>query len=155
MAELSSDTELREVLATVRNVAVLGAHPDPARPAHYVPDYLFRHGYRVVPINAKHAGASLWDETVRKSLTDVETPVDMVDVFRRSEAVAEHVEEILAMQPLPKVVWLQLGIRNDAAKDRLLTAGIDVVQDRCALAEHRRLGVAAQPPRGAGWSPAK
>ncbi len=139
MSELKSDAELRGVLQGAKVVAVLGAHPEPARPAHYVPAYLAEHGARIVPVNAVKAGEQLFGETVRASLTEITDPVDVVDVFRRSEALPGHLDEILAMRPLPKVVWLQLGVRNDEVAQRLVDAGIAVVQDHCMLAEHRRL----------------
>jgi predicted CoA-binding protein len=124
-------------------VAVLGAHTSPEKPAFYVPDYLAGQGYRIVPVNPAFAGKrEAWGEPFRARLDEIAEPVDIVDVFRRSEAVIDHVDEILAMQPLPRLVWLQSGIRNDDAAARLRAAGIDVVQDRCTLADHRRFGIA-------------
>jgi len=134
---MRTDDDLRAFLASARRIAVLGAHPDPARPAHYVPDYLHRRGYHIIPANPVYAGRVLWGEPVRASLREVGEPVDVVDVFRRSEQVAEHVDEILALRPA--LAWLQLGIRNDAAARTLEDAGIAVVQDRCLMVEHRRL----------------
>lgn len=131
---------VRVALETARVVAVLGAHSDPARAACYVPAYLAAHGYRVVPVNPRLVGQSLWNEPVRATLAEIAEPVDVVDVFRPSDRVLDHVDEILAMTPLPKTVWLQLGVRSDAAAARLIGAGIDVVQDLCMLIEHRRLG---------------
>lgn len=136
-----------ELLKTARTVAVLGAHPDPARPAHYVPAYLAERGYRIVPVNATRLHESLFGEDIRGSLTEIDEPVDVVDVFRPSEAVAGHLDEILAMRPRPGAVWLQLGIRDDATAERLRAAGIRVVQDLCMLAEHRRAGLGPVEPR--------
>lgn len=136
-----TETLVRELLETARTVAVLGAHPDPARPAHYVPAYLVEHGYRVLPVNVTKAGQTLFGETVRAALTEIDEPVDVVDIFRPSDAIAGHLDEILAMKPLPGAVWLQLGIRDDATAEKLRAAGIRVVQDRCMLAEHRRAGL--------------
>ncbi len=138
MPELTTDDQAREVLSTARTVAVLGAHVEPARAACYVPEYLHQQGYRVLPVNPKLIGRTLWGEPVVARLTDLDEQVDIVDVFRRSVDVSAHVDEILAMSPTPKVVWLQLGIVNDAATARLVEAGIDVIQDRCTLADHRR-----------------
>lgn len=146
MPELTTDDEIRRVLESVRTIAVIGAHFKPERPAYYVPEYLKSQGYRVLPVNPVHAGREILGETTVAKASDLEEPVDMVDVFRRSEAVAGHLEEILAMDPRPKVVWLQLGIRNDAVAEKLMATGIEVVQDRCALAEHKRLHV---PPKAA------
>lgn len=131
----------RELLKTARTVAVLGAHPEPARPAHYVPAYLAERGYRILPVNVTKAGQTLFGEPVRAALTDLDGPVDVVDVFRPSSAVAGHVDEILAMKPLPGAVWLQLGIRDETSAAKLRAAGIRVVQDRCMLADHRRFGL--------------
>ena len=146
MQTLRTDEELRRVLSEARTVAVLGAHPNPSRPAHWVPDYLHEQGYHVIGVNPGQAGKEMWGETVRARVTDVDVPVDLLDVFRRSEELPRHVEEILAMQPRPKVVWFQLGIRNDEVAEKLLAAGIQVVQDRCTYAEHRRLGIPAHSP---------
>lgn len=135
----------RRVLEQSRTVAVLGAHPERARPAFYVPDYLAHHGYRIIPVNPGKRGQTLWGEPVRASLAELTEPIDVVNVFRRSEAVPGHLDDILAMKPRPKVVWLQLGIRNDAIARALEAAGIEVIQDRCMLADHRRLGLPSRP----------
>jgi uncharacterized protein len=130
---------IETILREARTVAVLGAHHDEERPAFYVPDYLHEVGYTVLPVNGTLVGRTLWGAPVRASLTELDAPVDVVDVFRRAEALAGHVDEILAMRPLPKVVWFQQGIRNDAVARTLEAAGITVVQDRCMLADHRAL----------------
>lgn len=138
---MHDDTALRRILETCPTIAVVGAHSEPQRAAFYVPDYLEAFGYRNLPVNPALVGQTLWGRPVVATLVELEEPVDLVDIFRRGPAVAEHVPDILAMSPLPRVVWLQLGIRNDAAAAALARAGIDVVQDRCLLADHRRLGV--------------
>jgi len=135
----TTDDHAREVLESVRTIAVLGAHPQQSRAAWYVPDYLASVGYRVLPVNPAHVGEELFGARVVARLDELEEPVDLVDVFRRSDAVVDHVDEVLAMRPLPKVVWLQLGIINGEAAARWRAAGIDVVQNRCTLADHRRL----------------
>lgn len=149
--EPTSDA-LRRILEETRTIAVLGAHWEPARPACYVPVYLDEVGYRVLPVNPAGIGRTLFDGARRRafvaSLADLAEPVDMVDVFRRAELLPQHVDEILGMTHRPKVVWFQLGIRNDAVAAALEAAGITVVQDRCTLAEHRRLGVAARTDPG-------
>ena len=141
MAELTTDREITELLRGARTIAVLGAHSEPSRPAFYVPDYLHAQGYRILPVNPQLAGQTLWGETVRRSLADLGEPVDIVDVFRRPDLLPAHLAEIRAMAPRPRLVWLQLGIRNDAFAREVEAAGIDVVQDRCTLADHRALGV--------------
>ncbi len=137
MALVDSPAGRRRILETSRVVAVLGAHPDEGRPAFYVPDYLCANGYRVLPVNPSFVGTSLWGEPFRATLAEIGEPVDLVDVFRRSSHVEAHVADILVMAPLPRVVWLQSGIRNDRAAQALSAVGIDVVQDSCTLADHR------------------
>lgn len=138
--------DLRAILEQTHTIAVLGAHWEPQRPACYVPEYLASVGYRVLPVNPGGVGRVGFGAPFVASLAELDEAVDMVDVFRRAELLPAHVDEILAMTPRPAVVWLQLGIRNDAVAARLRAAGITVVQDRCTLAEHRRLGL---PPRSA------
>ncbi len=139
MSEARSDTELRRIYESAETIAILGAHPDTGKPAHYVPAYFSEQGYRLLPVNPGYSGQELWGETVRDSLADLDGPVDVVDVFRRGEALPDHLEEILAMDPRPRVVWMQQGIRNGEVAQKLTDAGIDVVQDRCMYANHRRL----------------
>jgi uncharacterized protein len=129
--------ELRSLLAAARRIAVLGAHPDPVKAAHYVPDYLHGRGYRILPVNPGHVGETLWDEPVRATVAEIAPPVDVVDVFRRSELLDAHLDDLLAARP--RLVWLQSGIRNDGFARRLEGAGIAVIQDRCLMVEHRRL----------------
>lgn len=136
----------RRILTECRVVAVLGAHPARWRPAFYVPEYLHSMGYRVVPVNPGKVGESLWGEPVRDRLSNIDVPVDLVDVFRRSEALPEHLEDILAMDPLPHVVWFQQGIYNQNVARQLEEAGIEVVQDRCTLADHRTLSLGRVEP---------
>jgi predicted CoA-binding protein len=141
MRELVDDASIRRVLTQVRTIAVLGAHVDPDKPAHYVPEYLAGQGYEILPVNPSFVGVELWGRPVVATLAELDTAVDLVDVFRRPDKIPEHLDDILAMRPLPAVVWLQLGIRNDQAARRLLAAGIEVVQDRCTLADHRVFGL--------------
>lgn len=141
------DATLRTIFEGTRVIAVLGAHDDPVKAACYVPQYLERVGYRVRGVNPKLAGRSCFGTPVVASLDALDEPVDMVDVFRRPELLPAHLPELLAMRPRPAVVWLQLGIRHDAVAERLRAEGIVVVQDRCTLADHRRLGL---PSRAGG-----
>lgn len=135
------DAAIRRILETTRSIAVLGAHDEPFKAAYYVPEYLHRVGYRIVGVNPKLAGQRLHGAPVVASLAELPEPVDMVDVFRRPETLPGHLPELLAMQPRPAVVWLQLGIRHDGVAASLRAVGIEVVQDRCTLADHRRLGL--------------
>ena len=128
-------------LASARTIAVLGASTKPERPAHYVPAYLHAQGYRVIPVNPLHLGQTLWGEPFRKRLEDIAEPVDIVDVFRHPGFLPHHVPEFLAMRPAPKLVWLQLGIHHDEVTAALIAAGIEVIQSRCTLADHRLLSL--------------
>jgi predicted CoA-binding protein len=135
---------VRELLAETRRVAVLGIRSEEhsMRPAFYVPQYLHAAGLEVVPVPVyePHVTEILGQKVYRK-LADIPGEVDLVDVFRRSEDIPPHLEDILAKRP--RAVWFQSGIRNDAAAERLARAGIKVVQDRCLMVDHRRFG----PPR--------
>lgn len=138
MAELTREADLVQVLGRSRVVAVIGAHSDAARPASYVPEYLHGQGYRILPVNPALVGQTLWGEPVVASLTELEGPIDLVDVFRRSDALPGHMDELLTMDPARTTIWFQLGIRNDEVASVLIEKGYDVVQDRCTLADHRR-----------------
>jgi predicted CoA-binding protein len=142
---LSSLADVEPVLRACRVVAVIGAHSEPSRPAHYVPAYLHARGRTILPVNVRLAGQTLFGHVVVDRCDAVtqngSVAVDVVDVFRRSEDVAGHVDEILAMRPLPKTVWLQSGIENADACARFRAAGIDTVEDRCMLADGRALGL--------------
>jgi hypothetical protein len=136
---VDDDAGLTRILREARTVAVLGAKAQPSQPAHYVPAYLVREGYHVVPVNPTLAGTQVLGERVLPTLADLTGPVDVIEVFRRPEYLPGHAAEILALPWRPAAVWFQLGIRNDAAAERLARAGIRVVQDRCMMPEHRRL----------------
>lgn len=128
---------LRDLLARAKTIAVVGASADQGRPSYGVMAYLKRAGYRLIPVNPTALGQTVHGEAFRPSLTDIREPVDLVDVFRRPEAVGPVVEEAIAAK-VP-AIWLQLGVRNDTAAARAEAAGITVVQDRCISVEHRRL----------------
>ena len=139
--EITATSDVRSILEQARVIAVLGAHNIQGKPACYVPQYLHDVGYRVIPVNPRFVGETLFGERVRATLAEIEMPVDIVDVFRRPEHIPPHVPDMLAMRPRPKLVWLQLGITNDDVAEQLVREGIDVVQDRCTLADHRRFGL--------------
>jgi len=138
-----NDAELREILTTSPTVAVVGVHREQEKAAYYVPEYLHDEGYRIIGVNPRFHGEQLFGEPVRDTLAEIGEAVDLVDVFRRGGAIPEHVEDILAMKPRPRVVWFQLGIKNDEAARILEAAGITVVQNRCMLADHQRLALGA------------
>ena len=124
-------------LAKVKSIAVVGASPNAARPSFGVMRLLISRGYDVTPVNPGQAGGEILGRTVTAALADLPAPVDMIDVFRASDAIPAIADEILALPWKPKLVWLQLGIRNDAAAAKLEAAGISVIMDRCPAIELR------------------
>ena len=138
-----NDARVREILMSAPTVAVLGINDQRDKAAYYVPAYLHEAGYRVIGVNPKLAGTQMFGGAVQATLTEIAEPVDLVDVFRRPEAIPAHIEEILAMKPRPRVVWFQLGIENDDAAAILEASGITVVQNRCTMADHQRLHLRA------------
>jgi len=132
-----SDAFLRDILTNVRTIAVVGASPRPHRPSHGVMRYLQRHFYRAIPVNPFAAGDTILGERCYGALDKIEDPVDMVDIFRRSEFAGAAVDEAIAVGA--KVVWMQLGVRNEAAAQRAEAAGLKVVMNRCPKIEHSRL----------------
>lgn len=126
---------INRVVTSARSVAVIGASPNPARPSHGVAAYLHRSGLRVYPVNP--AITELFGLTAYPSLADVPEPVDVVDVFRRSEVVAEVAEQAVAARA--GALWLQLGVVNEQAAALAAAGGLAVVMDRCLAVEHRRL----------------
>lgn len=136
---LTSDTEVAQLLERSRTVAVLGIKPDPSQPAHYVPAYAQRAGYRIIPVPVYYPDVTeLLGEPVYRTLAAVPEDIDIVDVFRRPGDIPGHVDDILAKRP--GAVWFQLGIRNDQVAETLARAGIYVVQDLCLLVELRNIG---------------
>ncbi len=136
---IETDAEIDELLARTRRIAVLGIKTEaqPDQPAFYVPEYLARAGLDVVPVPVYYPDVTtILGRPVFRRLVDIPGDIDLVDVFRRPADVPSHLDDILAKRP--RAVWLQLEIRNEAAADRLIAEGIDVVQDRCLLVEHRR-----------------
>jgi uncharacterized protein len=137
---LSSHDELRDLLTTTHTIAVLGIKPEShsAQPAFYVSKYMRDAGYDIIPVPVYYPDVTkILGRTVYRDLNDIEGEIDLVNVFRRSEDIPKHTEEILRKKP--KAVWVQLGIRNDAVAEQLAAAGIKVVQDRCIMVEHRAL----------------
>jgi predicted CoA-binding protein len=133
------DHYLRDILTSMRTIAVVGASPRHERPSHRVMAYLQRRGYRTVPVNPNAAGSTINGETCYARLTDIPEPIDMVDVFRRSEAAGGVVDEAIAAGA--KVVWMQLGVRDAAAAARAEARGLKVVMNRCPAIEIPRLGL--------------
>jgi predicted CoA-binding protein len=130
------DAVIRRVLKQTRTIALVGASPRPERDSYHVMQFLQQRGYRVIPVNPACAGQEILGETVRASLREA-APVDLVDVFRRSDAAGEVVDEAIAIGA--RAVWLQLGVIDEAAAARARKAGLDVVMDRCPAIELPRL----------------
>ena len=133
------DDYLRGILESVRTIAVVGASPRRERPSHRVMAYLQRRGYRAMPVNPNAVDDPINSEKVYTSLAEVPEPIDMVDVFRRPEAAGGVVDEAIAIGA--KVVWMQLGVRDDAAAARAEARGLKVVMNRCPAIEIPRLGL--------------
>ena len=135
------DAEIAGILRSTRTIAMVGWSPDPARPSNGVARFLAARGYRVIPVNPGHAGKTVAGETLRASLADISEPVDMVEIFRRSEAVLPVVQQALAALPGLRTVWMQLGVENAEAAALANAQGLRVVQNRCPAIEIRRLGL--------------
>jgi predicted CoA-binding protein len=135
-----TDADIRDILRSVRTIAVVGWSPKPDRPSHGVAAFLHRQGYRVIAVNPGQAGDTALGETVRASLSDIDVPVDMVDIFRRSSEVGPVVDEALRLPGL-KAVWMQLDVVDEDAAARARAAGVRVVMDRCPAIEIPRLGL--------------
>jgi uncharacterized protein len=138
---LPSDEQIRNILQNIRTIALVGLSANPARDSNGVFAFLLRHGYRVVGINPGLAGQTIHGAPVYARLADLPFAIDMVDVFRNSEAAAGVVDETLALTPLPKVIWMQLGVVNEAAAEKARTRGVEVVMNRCPNIEIARLGL--------------
>lgn len=135
------DMLLRQVLREVRVIAMIGASPNWVRPSNFAMKYLQGKGFRVIPVNPREAGSSILGETVYARLADVPAPVHIVDIFRNSKAAAEATEEAIRLKSALAIhtVWMQLGVRNDAAAARADEAGLTVIMDRCIKIEFGRL----------------
>jgi uncharacterized protein len=133
------EDHIRSILQDVRRIALVGASPNPVRPSFFVLKYLLDKGYEVFPVNPGQAGKEILGRPVHASLRSIGEPIDMVDIFRSADAVPGIVEEALALEPLPKVVWMQLGIRHDEAAALAEAAGIKVVMNRCPKMEYGKL----------------
>lgn len=128
------------ILKSTRTIALVGASANAQRPSYGVMAFLLRQGYTVFPVNPGLAGKELQGCTVYARLADIPAPVDMVDVFRAADALDGLVDEIIALPVKPKVIWGQLGVRDDQAAQKAEAAGIQVVMDRCPAIEYPRLG---------------
>ena len=134
-----ADDYIREILNGVKSIAMVGASPVNVRPSYFAFKYLVQRGYDMIPINPGHVGKSLLGRPFVVSLADIGHPVDMIDIFRNSSQIMPVVEAALKLVPLPKVIWMQLGGRDDAAAEKAEAAGLKVVMNRCPKIEYARL----------------
>ena len=134
-----SDAAIGKILAEVKVIAMVGASPKDSRPSYFVMKYLIAKGFRVVPVNPGQAGQSILGQPCYADLAAIPEPIDMVDIFRSSEAVPGIVDAALALDPKPKVIWTQLGVRHEGAAAKAEAAGLTVIMDRCPKIEYARL----------------
>lgn len=135
----NSDEKLRKILRRTKTVALVGISANPVRPSYFVARYLSLKGMRVIGVNPGLAGQSLFGEAVYADLTSIPDDVDMVDIFRRSDAVGPIVDEALARWPTLQTIWMQIGVINQVAADAAEARGVHVVQNRCPKIEYQRL----------------
>lgn len=133
------DTYIRAILDDVKTIAIVGASANNVRPSYFVQKYLIDKGYEVYPVNPGQAGKEILGRPCFASLADIPVAIDMVDIFRNSDAAGLVTDEALTLEPLPKVIWMQLSVRNEEAANRAEEAGLRVVMDRCPKIEYGRL----------------
>lgn len=134
-----SDATLKKILSHTKRIAVVGVSMNPVRPSYYVARYLKLKGYNVVSVNPGHAGNTLFGDMIVGSLSDIEGQVDMVDIFRRSDAVPGIVAEALDVFPELGTIWMQLGVQHAQAAQQAEARGVTVIQNRCPKIEYQRL----------------
>ncbi len=136
---LNDDKIIRKILESSKTIALVGASPRPHRASHQVMGYLIAKGYRVIPVNPTEVGVSILGQPVRASLSEIDEPIDMVDIFRNSVDAGDAVDDAIAVHA--KSIWMQLGVVNEPAAERAHAAGMDVVMDRCPALEIPRLNL--------------
>jgi len=130
---------IKDILLSVKTVALVGASDNEVRPSFFVTKYLIDKGYTVFPVNPGKAGKEILGQKVYASLKDIPVPIDMVDIFRNTNAAGEITDEALNLDPLPKAIWMQLSVRNDEAAARAEAKGVKVVMNRCPKMEYGKL----------------
>lgn len=140
-SDTGDDALLRSILSRAKTIAMVGASEKETRPSFGVFAFLQAHGYHVIGVNPRLARKTVHGTVFFESLADIDEPVDMVDIFRNSAAAGGVVDEALGLDPRPKVMWMQLGVRDDAAAGRARALGLDVVMDRCPKIEFQRLKI--------------
>jgi predicted CoA-binding protein len=133
------DSYIRGILNTVKTIAMVGASQNEIRPSYFVFKYLLERGYHMIPVNPGHAGREMLGQRIYARLADIAEPIDMVDIFRPSRYALAVVQEALTLNPRPRVIWMQLGIRNDEAAALAESSGMKVVMNRCPKIEYGRL----------------
>ena len=133
------DAFLTDILNRTKVVAVVGVSTNPVRPSYYVARYLGLKGYTVIPVNPVYSGGQLFGQIIRADLSEIDEPIDMVDIFRRSEHVPAIVDEALEHLPNLKTIWMQIGVEHAEATAKAEAIGLDVVQNRCPKIEYQRL----------------
>ena len=139
--DAGTDAFLRGILLRVKTIAMVGASDKETRPSYGVFAFLLAQGYDVIGVNPSLAGKTVHGTVFFKTLAEIPKPVDMVDIFRNSAAAGGIVDEALALDPKPKVIWMQLGVRDDAAAARARALGVTVVMNRCPKIEYQRLAI--------------
>lgn len=134
-----SDELIESILSSVKTVAIVGASANNTRPSYFVVKYLLSKGYDVLPINPGHAGKEICGAKVYASLEEIDKPVDMVDIFRSSKVALDVTKQALELNPLPKVIWMQLTVVNEEAAALAEEKGVQVIMDRCPKIEYGRL----------------
>ena len=130
--------EIAAALENSKVIALIGASANPDRPSYEVMGFMLGRGYRVIPVNPGLAGKEIHGQKVFETLAAIDEPIDMVDIFRNSDAAGDVVEEALKLSPLPKVIWMQLGVVNEQAAARAREAGLSVIMNRCPVIELTR-----------------
>jgi len=137
--DIYSDSYIRGILNTVKSIAMVGVSPKQNRPSYFAFKYLLERGYNMIPVNPGQAGHDILGRQVYAKLADIGEPVDMIDIFRAPQYAVSIVEEALALEPRPQVIWMQLGVRNEEAAAKAEAAGLKVVMNRCPKIEYGRL----------------
>ena len=134
-----SDRLLREILKSTKTIAMVGLSMNETRPSYFVGRYLHKRGYKIIPINAGHGGKDFFGQLVKSSIDEIDEPVDMVDIFRKPEAVPQIVDDSLAKLKGLKTIWMQIGIKHESSALKARQLGLNVIEDRCPKIEHQRL----------------
>ena len=134
-----SDRLLRDILKSTKTIAMVGLSMNETRPSYFVGRYLHKRGYKIIPINAGHGGKQFFGQLVKSSIDEINEPVDMVDIFRKPEAVPQIVDDSLAKLKGLKTIWMQIGIKHKSSALKARQLGLNVIEDRCPKIEHQRL----------------